>query len=104
MHGRQSGVVRPAAFACRAYSIGAHPLLEVSSGDTQRLDAGNVIPDCLRRVPQINRALGVEPELGELPNSLPRRSAISGLTARRSRSSSLTDCRDTPMAWRARPR
>ena len=35
---------------------------------------------------------------GELPNNFPSRSAISGVTARRSRSSSFTDCRDTPAA------
>jgi hypothetical protein len=35
---------------------------------------------------------------GALPNSRERRSAISGLTARRPRRSSFTDCRDTPAA------
>ena len=35
---------------------------------------------------------------GELPNNLPNRIAISGLRGRRSRRSSLMDCRETPMA------
>lgn len=35
---------------------------------------------------------------GDVPNDLPSRSAISGLTARRSRRSSFIDCRETPAA------
>jgi len=33
--------------------------------DRQGLDGFNVVADCLRGVPQVDRALGVEPELGE---------------------------------------
>jgi hypothetical protein len=51
--------------------------------------------DVSRSLPQIHRALGIQPELGALPNKRESRNAISGLTARRSRSNSFTVWRDT---------
>ena len=50
-------------------------------------------------IPEVDCTLGVEPELGVLLKRRARRRAISGVTARRSRSSSLTVWRDTPIAF-----
>jgi hypothetical protein len=64
--------------------------------DTQRLDARDVVPHRLRRVPEIDRSLGVQPELRAIAEQAGQ--AISGLTARRPRSNSLIDWRETPAA------
>ena len=50
--------------------------------DRQGLDGFDVVADRLRGIPQIDRALGVEPELGECWKSFDRRSASSGLDLR----------------------
>jgi len=38
--------------------------------DCQRLDGFDVVTDCPRGIPQVDRALGVEPELGGVPDEL----------------------------------